>query len=224
MIKRLNMIKPNTISLLAITFFLATASHLPARTWTDATTKRTLEGDYISSDATNVVIKSGGKPIKIAIARLSDADKAFIKQKTAKPSATPAADQDTYDSLTDELIVAINNIGDAFDSAKDKASGEAFVKTMDTIGDELESISARMAKLEDPSDAEAARIQEKVEKSTQKFSDQFKSFFVRFMQNDELGENVGTAMTEFQARMDKLPDFLSPDGKQKEVPSTEVED
>ena len=62
------MIKPNTISLLAITFFLATASHLPARTWTDATTKRTLEGDYISSDATNVVIKSGGKPIKIVLA------------------------------------------------------------------------------------------------------------------------------------------------------------
>ena len=143
---------------------------------------------------------------------------AEAEASTETPVAEVEAEkQDTYDSLTDELIVAINNIGDAFDSAKDKASGEAFVKTMDTIGDELESISARMAKLEDPSDAEASRIQEKVEKSTQKFSDQFKSFFVRFMQNDELGENVGSAMTEFQARMDKLPEFLSPDDKKKEV-------
>jgi len=132
--------------------------------------------------------------------------------------ASEAAKQDNFDSLTDELIVQLNTLGDAFDSAQDKASGEAFVKKLAVIGDEIEAISARMAKLETPSDEEMARIQEKMEKSSEKFSEQFGNFFVRFMQNDELGENVGSAMTEFQARMDKLPDFFSNRDKQKDAP------
>ena len=123
--------------------------------------------------------------------------------------------KDTYDSLSDELIVQINNLGNAFDSAQDKASGEAFVKKLAVIGDEIEALSARMGKLETPGDEEIARIQEKMKNSTKKFDDQFGNFFVRFMQNDELGENVSAAMTKFQARMDKLPDFLGRSSKKR---------
>ena len=129
---------------------------------------------------------------------------------SAEAQEAEAPKQDDFDSLTDELILQINNLGDAFDSARDKASGEAFVKKLAVIGDEIEAISARMGKLETPSDEDIARIQEKMQNSTKQFKDQFGSFLVRFMQSDELGENVGSAMTEFQKRMDKLPDFLGP--------------
>ena len=142
---------------------------------------------------------------------------------TEAPEAEAEAEkQDTYDSLTDELIIQINNLGDAFDSAVDKASGEAFVKKLALIGDEIEAISARMEKLEIPSDEDIARIQEKMQNSTKKFNDQFGSFFVRFMQNDELGENVGSAMTEFQKRMDKLPEFLGPGNNNNDTPAAEA--
>ena len=137
----------------------------------------------------------------------------------AAGDAVKQAKQDTVDSLTDELIVQMKNLGNAFDSAQDKASGEAFVKKLAVIGDEIEAISARMGKLETPSDEDIARIQEKMQNSTKQFKDQFGSFLVRFMQSDELGENVGSAMTEFQKRMDKLPDFLGPGKKKANTPA-----
>jgi len=133
--------------------------------------------------------------------------------------ASAGEKKDTYDSLTGELIVQMKNLGNAFDSAQDKASGEAFVKKLAVIGDEIEAISARMGKLETPSDEDIARIQEKMQNSTKQFKDQFGSFLVRFMQSDELGENVGSAMTEFQKRMDKLPDFLGPGKKKANTPA-----
>jgi len=141
---------------------------------------------------------------------------------SAEAQEAEAPEQDHFDSLTDELILQINNLGDAFDSARDKASGEAFVKKLALIGDEIEAISARMEKLETPSDEDIARIQEKMQNSTKKFNDQFGSFFVRFMQNDELGENVGSAMTEFQKRMDKLPEFLGPGNNNNDTPAAEA--
>lgn len=134
---------------------------------------------------------------------------------------TPAAGvvakkQDTVYSLTDELIVQLNNLGDSFESAKDKASGEGFVKKIAIIGDEIESIAARMAKLDTPGDEERAHLEEKMKNSTKGFRKKFGTFFMTFVQNDELGNNVGSAMTEFQARMDKLPPFFDRGGQKKE--------
>lgn len=65
--------------------FAATSTDLAARTWTDVASGRTLEGDYVESNETQVVIKSGNRTLKINIARLGDADKAFIKEQSAKP-------------------------------------------------------------------------------------------------------------------------------------------
>ncbi|MDC1309904.1 hypothetical protein N8X69_02765 [Opitutales bacterium] len=91
---------------------------------------------------------------------------------------TPAAGvvakkQDTVYSLTDELIVQLNNLGDSFESAKDKASGEGFVKKIAIIGDEIESIAARMAKLDTPGDEERAHLEEKMKNSTKGFRKKF---------------------------------------------------
>jgi len=81
--------KNKTILVLSAALFIASATQLFARTWTDAASGRTLEGDYVESDSSQVVIKSGGRNIKIAIARLSDADKVFIKEQSAKAANNP---------------------------------------------------------------------------------------------------------------------------------------
>jgi hypothetical protein len=75
----------NSLLLLLTTLSLAIATPLSARTWTEAATGRTVEGNYVSADADHVVIKAKGRTFKIAIERLSDADKAFIREQSAKP-------------------------------------------------------------------------------------------------------------------------------------------
>jgi hypothetical protein len=73
----------NPLLLLSTALSLVIATPLSARTWTDAATGRTLEGTYVSADAEHVVVESKGRTIKIAIARLSDADKAFVREQSA---------------------------------------------------------------------------------------------------------------------------------------------
>lgn len=90
--------KPSIPFLICITLLLTTILKLPARTWTDAATGRTLEGDYVSSDATHVSIKSGDRNLKIEITRLSDTDKTFIKNQSAKKS-DPASSAAKIESL-----------------------------------------------------------------------------------------------------------------------------
>ena len=75
----------NSLLFLFTALSLAIATPPSARTWTEAATGRTLEGTYVSADADHVVIKTKGRNFKIAIARLSDADKAFIREQSAKP-------------------------------------------------------------------------------------------------------------------------------------------
>ena len=128
-----------------------------------------------------------------------------------------AAKPDTYESLTDEIIVQLNNLGDAMALTKDKASSEEFVKKLATIGDEIEDIGARFDKLEPLSDEDIARTEEKIKKSTKGFEKKFEDFFVAFVMNDEIGPNVGAGLTKFQKRMDKLPDVFARGDKKKEA-------
>lgn len=86
--------KRKLVLVISVVLSLATATELPARTWTEAATGRTIQADYVESDTTHVVLKKGDRTYKIAIARLSDAGKAFIKEQSAKLSQAlaPAAD------------------------------------------------------------------------------------------------------------------------------------
>ena len=61
------------------------------RTWTDAGTKRTIEGEFMKVDGANVVIRlANGQSAVVAIDRLTDADKAFVEKQSAKPADSPA--------------------------------------------------------------------------------------------------------------------------------------
>lgn len=50
------MFNKHPIFFVAIAFFIAAATPLPARTWTDVDSGRRIEGDYVKSDATHVVV------------------------------------------------------------------------------------------------------------------------------------------------------------------------
>ena len=61
---------------------------LQARTWTDAATRRTIEGDFVEVDGAKVVIKlDGGKTVRVSIARLIDTDKRFINAQNTASAA-----------------------------------------------------------------------------------------------------------------------------------------
>jgi len=73
-------------------FAMALLLSLPvsAREWTNQGGQK-IEADYISCDGATVVLKRDGKDISYAIAKLSAADQAFIKeQMAAKPSSAKA--------------------------------------------------------------------------------------------------------------------------------------
>lgn len=59
-----------------------------ARTWTEATTGRKIEADWVSADADNVTVAvKGGKNFTLPLSRLSVEDQAFVRQKLAAPDA-----------------------------------------------------------------------------------------------------------------------------------------
>ena len=114
-------------SLLTTVLFLPLALPLSARTWADAANGRTLEGTYVESNATHVKVKTGTRTLDIEIAWLSDADKEFIREQTAKPAATGNSLATTFPSTTDiryasQMRKALSS-GRAFFSHRTQPSG-----------------------------------------------------------------------------------------------------
>ena len=68
--------------------YLGSPVLLKARTWTDATTRRTIEGDLVETDGAKVVIKlNTGKTVRVALARLIAADRKYIKAQQPESAA-----------------------------------------------------------------------------------------------------------------------------------------
>lgn len=92
------------LSAIALSFPAA----LMARTWTEAGSDRTLQGEYSKTEGDQVVItKLNGTTVKIPLAKLSDGDKQFVAEKSAaKPVKSEelkaqAADKDVFKWETD---------------------------------------------------------------------------------------------------------------------------
>lgn len=70
----------------------ASLSHLQARTWTEAETGRTIEGDFRKLNGTDVeILRSNGTLLKLPLAKLSEADKSFVAEQQVSRDAAPAA-------------------------------------------------------------------------------------------------------------------------------------
>jgi thioredoxin-related protein len=79
---------------------------MEARTWKEAGSDRTLQGEYLKTEGENVVItKPNGSTVKIPLAKLSGEDQKFVAEKNAaKPAqdkAEEAADKDVFKWETD---------------------------------------------------------------------------------------------------------------------------
>ena len=75
--------KTNT-HLLRICLTCCAISTLNARTWTEAQTGRTLEGDFVKVQDSSVVVRlANGYTTQLPLARLSEADQTFVKEQTA---------------------------------------------------------------------------------------------------------------------------------------------
>lgn len=90
---------------------LALPASLQARTWKEAGSDRTVEGDYLKTEGEQVVIrKPGGTTLKIALSKLSEEDQKFVAEQSAPKQE--ASDKDVFKWETD------------FDLAKKRAKEE----------------------------------------------------------------------------------------------------
>lgn len=68
------------------------ASSADARTWKEAGSDRTLEGDYVRTEGQNIVIaRPNGTTVKFPLSRLSEEDAKFVNEKNAAAAAPAAA-------------------------------------------------------------------------------------------------------------------------------------
>jgi hypothetical protein len=74
--------------LLALAWFLAINGIASARPWTN-TEGKSIEAEYLSHTATEVVLAINGKPVTIAIDKLAETDRNYLAALV--PAATPAA-------------------------------------------------------------------------------------------------------------------------------------
>lgn len=83
---------------------LCALSTLQARTWTEAQSGRTLEGDLVKVQDNSVVVRlANGSTLQLPLARLSEADQTFVKEQ-AGAAAKPAA------AKTDEKSIAKDDV------------------------------------------------------------------------------------------------------------------
>jgi uncharacterized protein (TIGR03067 family) len=79
-----------TLLLHSCLFFCALSS-LQSRTWTEAQTGRTLEGDFVSVQGSAVVVRTAnGGTLQLPLARLSEADQTFVKEQGTAAATKPA--------------------------------------------------------------------------------------------------------------------------------------
>ena len=83
------------------------------RIWTDAGTKRTIEGEFMKVDGANVIIRlANGQSAVVAIDRLTDADKAFVEKQSAKPTYSPAGPLAEITPPVSSKALAVTGKGD----------------------------------------------------------------------------------------------------------------
>lgn len=83
--------KPSSV-LLVSALLLTLPASLNARTWKEAASGRSLEGEYSKTEGDQVVIvRANGSAVKIALAKLTEEDQKFVaEQSAAKPEAGKA--------------------------------------------------------------------------------------------------------------------------------------
>ena len=84
-------------------------SSLHARTWKEAGSDRTLEGEYSRTEGDQVVILlRSGQTVKIPLAKLADEDKKFVEEQAATKTAAAATATATATVGAESTIIALD--------------------------------------------------------------------------------------------------------------------
>jgi len=83
-----------SLSFLSLVSCVILAIPADARTWKEAGSDRTVEGNYVKTEGENVVItRANGTSIKIPLSRLSDEDKQFVSDQEAAKAPPPVVNE-----------------------------------------------------------------------------------------------------------------------------------
>lgn len=95
-----------TCFLLSVGLFFGALTALNARTWTEAGSGRTLDGEFVRMQGDAVVVRvANGSTSQLPLVRLSEADQAFVKaQLAAKPVAKEEPKSSEKDDVKKQLL------------------------------------------------------------------------------------------------------------------------
>jgi uncharacterized protein (TIGR03067 family) len=101
--------KPNLLAASLGCLLLCVTSIVQGRTWTEAQTGRTLEGEFVKVQDSSVVVRlANGSTTQLPLARLSEADQTFVKEQAdaaAKPTAAKTEEKSiSKDDVKKQLL------------------------------------------------------------------------------------------------------------------------
>lgn len=139
---------------------------------------------------------------------------ASTEAQETEASTAPQLAEDTLDSLTDELIVQLKEYADAVLSVTDKASAEAAVAKLTTIGDEIEAIASRLEKIEVPDEATNIAVDEKMTNAGNEIKNKMQAAG-QIMSDNEIASIMIPALQKFGMRMAEQEKIFMRFGKQE---------
>ena len=108
---------------------------------------------------------------------------------------------DTLDSLTDELVVQLNQYADIVLAVKDTATAQEAVTNLNTVADAIAAIAARLDKIEIPDEAANIAVDEKMKTASMAIKQKMQAAG-EIMSNEEVAgiliplQNFGKRMAE----------------------------
>ncbi len=83
-----------SLSFITFVSFVIIAGPADARTWKEAGSDRTIEGNYVKTEGENIVIaRANGTSMKVPLVRLSDEDKQFVTEQEAAKIPPPVVSE-----------------------------------------------------------------------------------------------------------------------------------
>ena len=141
------------------------------------------------------------------------------EKKAAESTEGAQAEQaeqavDTLDSLTDELIVQLNQYADIVLTVKDTATAEEAVTNLNTVADAITAIAARLDKIELPDEAANIAVDEKMKTASMAIKQKMQTVG-EIMSNQEVAAILIPALQNFGKRMAEQEKVFMRFGSQK---------
>jgi ribosomal 50S subunit-associated protein YjgA (DUF615 family) len=121
---------------------------------------------------------------------------------------------DTLDSLTDELVVQLNQYADIVLAVKDTATAQEAVTNLNTVADAIAAIAARLDKIEIPDEAANIAVDEKMKTASMAIKQKMQAAG-EIMSNEEVAGILIPALQNFGKRMAEQEKVFMRFGSQK---------